>query len=140
MLAAIEFAAAGLSAGKTEHYGLGVMRDIAVRLTCQADPGELHTIGDAPDDAPQPTPRYERIVGLGRLINDEIYGQSGTHARLLIDRQRVYDVYRDGLAFQARRRGPLAMGAVGHGIVARTLGETEAQLAFAIEAEPAPEA
>lgn len=116
-----DFAQAGRSAGKTENFGLGVMRNAACKLVKYYDRSII-----ASNDRAWPS-RDADVSTIQAIINGQIDLQSGSHVRLLIEQAAVEEVYQHGWPANEKDHGPLKLGGVGHRVISYLLDKPERQ-------------
>lgn len=107
VLTAQDFGRAGIDADKTENYGHGVMRDIALRMVGIEAPSRFIVRG---------TPEFDLYYRIFYIMNNPDMVKQGSRNKLLLDTQLVHDIWRVGEGDTPSRELP-QFGKVGHRII-----------------------
>jgi hypothetical protein len=114
-ITAREFGQAGLDAGKSENYGQGVMRDIALQMvTIEGE--NLVSVNGEGGWIIRGTPEYDLYWRLFHLMCNPEEIKQGSRNRLLLGTQLVHDVWLAGEGLFPPENVPM-LGKVGRRIV-----------------------
>tara|TARA_B100001146_G_scaffold222172_1_gene234072 strand:- start:604 stop:1098 length:495 start_codon:yes stop_codon:yes gene_type:complete len=112
-----QFGVAGERAGKTQNYGQGVMRDIALQMV-GLEATERFTVDGKGSYLMRGTEDYDLHWQIFYLMNNPDMIKRGSRRQLLLADQLVHDVWARGEGSQLTGDEPLpVLGKVGHRIV-----------------------
>lgn len=123
-LTARDFGRAGIDAQKTENYGQGVMRDIALQMVGIEAENRWTVNGKEGNWIVRGTPEYDLHWRIFYLMNNPEMVKAGSRNRLLLGTQLVYDVWRAGEGMMPSTDLPL-LGKVGRRVVSMLFQEEQ---------------